>query len=130
MAEAGGGAARHTRAWLVGRPAVVADCRRLRLSQTASKVPAIAPTAAGPRTDQCRAVPGPSEVPRGHSTATDTDRRAAVVYSETPGQKPPTIWVNTRGWTSGKMGCFFLAVPALPGMSWGDLRDHCCFGRT
>lgn len=31
VAEAGGGAARHTRAWSVDAPAVVADCRRLRL---------------------------------------------------------------------------------------------------
>lgn len=30
LAEAGGGAARHTRAWSAGAPAVVADCRRLR----------------------------------------------------------------------------------------------------
>lgn len=30
LAETGGGAARHTRAWSVGAPAVVADCRRLR----------------------------------------------------------------------------------------------------
>lgn len=30
VAEAGEGAARHTRAWSVGAPAVVADCRRLR----------------------------------------------------------------------------------------------------
>jgi hypothetical protein len=30
VAEAGGGAARHTRAWSVSAPAVVADCRRLR----------------------------------------------------------------------------------------------------
>ncbi|GAB2923999.1 hypothetical protein GCM10027075_25010 [Streptomyces heilongjiangensis] len=29
VAEAGGGAARHTRAWSAGAPAVVADCRRL-----------------------------------------------------------------------------------------------------
>ncbi|BCM67535.1 hypothetical protein EASAB2608_02869 [Streptomyces sp. EAS-AB2608] len=31
MADAGGGAARHTRAWSVGAPTIVADCRRLRL---------------------------------------------------------------------------------------------------
>ena len=31
VAEAGGGAARHTRAWLVDAPAVVADCRRLKV---------------------------------------------------------------------------------------------------
>lgn len=30
VAEAGGGAARHTRAWSVGAPAIVADCRWLR----------------------------------------------------------------------------------------------------
>jgi len=30
VVKAGGGAARHTRAWSVGAPAVVADCRRLR----------------------------------------------------------------------------------------------------
>lgn len=30
VAEAGGGATRHTRVWSVGPPTVVADCRRLR----------------------------------------------------------------------------------------------------
>lgn len=36
VAEAGGGGARHTRAWSVGAPAVVADCRRLRFKRGAS----------------------------------------------------------------------------------------------
>lgn len=40
-AEVGGGAARHTRAWSVGAPAVVADCLRLRFTRGASKVLAV-----------------------------------------------------------------------------------------
>jgi hypothetical protein len=41
LAEAGGGAARHTRAWSVGAPAIVAGCRQLRFGLGASKVPAV-----------------------------------------------------------------------------------------
>lgn len=38
VAEASGSAARHTRAWSVGEPAIVADCRRLRHRRLESTV--------------------------------------------------------------------------------------------
>lgn len=41
VVKAGGGAARHTRAWSVGAPAVVADCRRLRFMQARIRVPEV-----------------------------------------------------------------------------------------
>lgn len=39
VAEAGGGTTRHTRAWSVGAPAVVADCRQLRLRHSGAPSP-------------------------------------------------------------------------------------------
>ena len=103
VAEAGGGAVRHARAWSGGAPVVVADCRRPRFQRPASEVADVGRPA--DRNDQPWVVPGPSEVPRGHSTMTDSDGRAPAVNPESPGQPSPTERVNTRGWTSGKMGC-------------------------
>jgi hypothetical protein len=40
--EAGGSAARHTRAWSVDAPAVVADCRRLRFRRGVAEAFAVA----------------------------------------------------------------------------------------
>lgn len=70
VAEAGGGAARHTRAWSVGVLSVVADCRRLRFRRVASKVPAAS------RARQGWAVSGPSEVARQWPMTTNDDHQA------------------------------------------------------
>jgi hypothetical protein len=95
VAEAGRGAARHTRTWSVGAPAVVAGCRRLRFGPAASWVSAVGRPAV--RDDQCWAVSGPSEVRRGYSTATFSDRPPAVASSETAGQGLPVNRVSPEG---------------------------------
>ncbi|GGS48806.1 hypothetical protein GCM10010253_23880 [Streptomyces badius] len=55
-AEAGGGTTRHTRAWSVDAPTIVADCRRLRFGRGASQASAVS------RVRQSWAVQGRSAV--------------------------------------------------------------------
>jgi hypothetical protein len=54
VAEAGGGTARHTRAWSVGAPAVVADCRRLRFVPQPCQIPGSATVNSGDVRSSCQ----------------------------------------------------------------------------
>lgn len=57
VAEAGGGAARHTRAWSVGAPAVMADCRRLRFVPQPCQMQGSATVNTGAHWSSSRALP-------------------------------------------------------------------------
>lgn len=70
VAEARGGGARHTRAWSLGAPAVVAGCRRLRFRRGVSKVPAVS------RAGRSWAVSGPYDVAQQRPMTTNDDGQA------------------------------------------------------
>jgi hypothetical protein len=70
VVEAGGGTARHTRAWSVGAPAVVAGCLRLRFGLGASKVAAVR------RPRRSWAVSAPSEVAQEWPMTANDDHQA------------------------------------------------------
>lgn len=74
VAEAGGGAAKHTRAWSVGARAVVAGCRRLRFRGPTSTAPqSVSRPDCG---DQPWAVSGPSEDAQQWPTMTNDHHQA------------------------------------------------------
>ncbi|GAA2190725.1 hypothetical protein GCM10009787_00900 [Streptomyces bangladeshensis] len=86
VAEAGGGTARHTRAWSVGALAVVAGCRRLRFGLGASKVPAVR------RALRSWAVSGPSEAAQQWPMTTNDDHQAhesIALTSKNPAPQDP-----------------------------------------